>query len=185
MKALRTIVGLIVLACVAAGGWIVMFHSDWFKPHLSEEGEKEVVTDVPVRAAVVTRATLRHYVEGYGAIEPEPAMGGKPAAGAVISSPVAGLVAQVLCETGQKVASGAVLFQLDERLAKAQEEQWAAALESAKATLARVKATPRPEQVEVAQLLVEKARVAAELARANFERMQKLRRKTCRLPRRN
>ena len=174
MKPTQVIIGALLVILLIAGVWVVGFHSDWLKASPQEETEKPVDTDVPVKTAPIVRATLHRYVEGYGTVQPEPAFGGKPAASAAVAAPVAGLAAQVLCEPGQHVEQGAVLFQLDDRLAKAQEDQAAAGLESAKAALARIKATPRPEQLAVAELQVDKARAAADLAQKNFERQQQL-----------
>jgi RND family efflux transporter MFP subunit len=174
MKTMRNVIGLIVLMALIGGVWIVRFHSDWLKASAKEEEGEAVTTEVPVQTAKITRATLRRYIEGFGTVEPEPARGGHQAAGAAIAAPVAGIVAEVLCACGQHVAKGAVLVQLDERLAKATEEQAAAALESARAGLAKLKSTPRPEQLEVAQFGVEKARRAVEFSEKGYERQQKL-----------
>jgi RND family efflux transporter MFP subunit len=174
MKVTQIFVGSAVGLVLLAGIGVMTLRPGWLKPREQAEDERAVETDVPVRTAKVTRATLRRYVEGYGAVEPEPAMAGKPSAGAALASPLPGMVAAVLCEPGQVVAKDAVLIQLDDRLATAQEEQAIAALESAQATLAKVKSMPRPEQSDVARLTIQKAKGAADLAERNFERQRKL-----------
>lgn len=174
MKVTQIVVGSVVGLVLLGGIGVMTLRPDWLKPHEKAEEEKAVETDVPVKTAKVTRATLRRYVEGYGAVEPEPAMGGEPSAGAVIASPLAGMVADVKCEPGKVVVKDAVLIQLDDRLVAAQEEQAQAVLESAQATLAKIKSMPRPEQLEVAKLGVQKAKGAADLAERNFERQRKL-----------
>src|SRR5207253_10152427 len=63
---------------------------------------------------------------------------------------------------------------LDDRIAKANEEQAAAVLASAQASLAKLKATPRPEQLELAQLVVDKARSSVDFAAKNVERQKQL-----------
>ena len=174
MRGVQTVVGFAVLLAVLGGVWVVGLHPEWIKPHTAEEEEKAPDTDVPVKTATIVRATLRQYVEGYGAVEPEPAMAGKPSAATNIAAPAAGLLTDVLCEAGQRVEKGVALFQLDDRLAKAQEKQAQAALESAKAALAKLKATPRPEQLELAQMAVQKAKGAFDLAEKNCERQRNL-----------
>lgn len=174
MRGVQTVLGFAVLLAVLGGVWVMGLHPDWIRPHTAEEEEKAPETDVPVKTAVVARATLRQYVEGYGAVEGEPATEGKPAAVASVAAPVQGTIAQVLCATGQRVETGTPLFQLDDRLARAQEAQAQAALESAQASLAKLKATPRPEQLDVAQLAVQKARGVFELAEKNYQRQKNL-----------
>ncbi len=174
MKAIQTVIGSVVGMAVLGGVWVVTLHGEWLKPHAQTEEEKPAETDVAVRTAAISRATLRQYVEGYGAVEPEPGSGGKPSAGAAIAAPSPGMVAGVLCEIGQRVEKDAVLIQLDDRLARAQEEQALAMLESAKATLSKLKSMPRPEQLEIARLTVEKANISVGLTEKNYARQQKL-----------
>jgi len=81
-----------------------------------EEGA-EPPTIVPVQVAEIVRATLRGYVESWGSVSPRPASEGAPPANARVASPVSGIVAQVQCAEGQRVARGQVLFVLDSRVA--------------------------------------------------------------------
>jgi len=53
----------------------------------------------------------------FGTVEPEPASQGRPAAGARVASPVAGLVEAVTCAEGLRVKQGEILVRLDTRLA--------------------------------------------------------------------
>jgi len=174
MKTVRNLMGLLLLIVLVAGVWIVRFHPEWLKPSAQEEEDETVATEVPVQTARITRTTLRRYVDGFGTVDPEPARAGRQPASAAVASLVAGIVERVLCEPGQQVSKGTPLVQLDDRLAKAAEEQAAAALESAKATLAKLRSTPRPEQLELAQLAVEKARNSVEFAARGYERQRKL-----------
>jgi len=116
---------------------------------------------------------MHRYVDSFGMVEPSPAGAQRKAGTSDVSAPMAGVVAEVLCEVGQKVSKGTPLLQLDDRLARAAQQQ-AAALASAKASLARLKATPRPEQLEIARLAVEKARAAANFTQKNLERQKEL-----------
>ncbi|HUK32384.1 MAG TPA: efflux RND transporter periplasmic adaptor subunit [Vicinamibacterales bacterium] len=88
----------------------------------SEEGKAQP-TEVAVKVGKVSRATLHAYVTGFGAVEPEPATAGLPAASAKIGSPVAGLLAESHAIEGQRVEKGTVLFQLDSRVADVQVEK--------------------------------------------------------------
>lgn len=82
-------------------------------------GEEETfVTDVAVHVGTVSRATLHRYVTAYGYVEPEPAGGGRPPGGALLSPIVGGVLAEVNCVEGRRVTAGAVLFRLDSRMAE-------------------------------------------------------------------
>jgi len=175
MKELRFVLGLLVLAALGAGGWILVRHPEWVKGAAGDdEDAAEVMAEVPVKMGKVTRATLHRYVEGFGAVEAQPAQDGKPAASARVASPVAGILAEALCTQGQRVEKGAVLFQLDERSAKAEEEKAAAAVGSAKASLARLKSFPRPDQLKVGEMQVDRAKRAVEYSKKKTERLVKL-----------
>ena len=101
--------------------------------------EEEVVTDVGVHVGKIVRATLHRYVTAYGTVEPEPPGGGRPAAGAVISAPVGGILAEIACTEGRAVGQGALLFRLDTRLAEVAVAKAAKAVESAEQTYERQK----------------------------------------------
>jgi membrane fusion protein (multidrug efflux system) len=104
--------GLIVLAAAAAA--LLLFRV--FGPKGGED--EEIVTDVGVHVGQIVRATLHRYVTAYGTVEPEPPGGGKPAAGAMISAPVGGILTEIACTEGHAVERGALLFRLDTRLAE-------------------------------------------------------------------
>jgi membrane fusion protein (multidrug efflux system) len=127
--------GLIVLAVAAVAAVL-------FIKGLGPKGgaeEEEIVTDVGVHVGKIVRATLHRYVTAYGTVEPEPPGGGKSAAGAFISAPVAGILADIACTEGHAVAQGALLFRLDTRLAEVAVSKAAKALESAELTYERQK----------------------------------------------
>ena len=110
----KVITGLIILGVVAAAA-LVIFRAIGRKA--GEESE-EVVTDVAVHVGKIVRATLRRYVTAYGTVEPEPPGEGKMAAGAFISAPVGGILAEIRCSEGLPVERGMILFRLDTRLAE-------------------------------------------------------------------
>src|SRR5207249_3311818 len=61
-----------------------------------------------------------------------------------------------------------------ERSAKADEEKAAAALGSARASLAKLKSFPRPDQIKVAEMQVDRARRTVEYARKKSARLTQL-----------
>jgi multidrug efflux pump subunit AcrA (membrane-fusion protein) len=177
-------------------GWVFYFHNEavaaklpkwgWVQKSVAFLGEKKAAAEpddddpdntkneIPVHTAHVSVATLHRYVEGFGMVGPRPPRNGQPAGAANLASPVAGVVGQVLKQVGQQVKAGEAVIQLDDRLAKSAEEQAAAALEQAQASLAALKATPRADQLQIAQLGVEKAQSALQFAKQNYERQKTL-----------
>jgi membrane fusion protein (multidrug efflux system) len=132
--------GVALAASLVVGGWVVVFHGEWIRRAPAAEEDEKVETEVPVRTAKVTRERLRRFVDGYGTVAPEPAREGRPAAGAKLSAPVAGVLARVNCAEGDRVEKGALLFQLDVRAASAEEQKAKAAEASASAALSRLRA---------------------------------------------
>src|SRR5207248_5666863 len=139
-----------------------------------DEDPDNTKNEIPVHTAHVSVATLHRYIEGFGVIGPRPPRPGQMAGAANVASPIAGVVGQVLCQVGQKVHASEPVIQLDDRLAKSAEEQAGAALAQAQASLAALKATPRPDQLQIAQLTVEKSQSAADLAEKNYNRLKEL-----------
>jgi membrane fusion protein (multidrug efflux system) len=127
--------GLIVLAAAAAAAVLLI---KGFGPKGGAE-EEEIVTDVGVHVGKIVRATLHRYVTAYGTVEPEPPGDGKAAAGAIISAPVGGILAEIGCTEGRAVERGTLLFRLDTRLAEVAVAKAAKALESAELTYERQK----------------------------------------------
>jgi membrane fusion protein (multidrug efflux system) len=134
------IAGIGLSLLLLGGGWVVVFHGDWIRRAPAAEEDEKVETEVPVRTAKVTRTRLRRFVDGYGTVVPAPAHDGRPAAGAKLAAPVAGVLARVDCAEGDHVEKGAVLFQLDVRAASAEEQKAKAAEVSASASLTRLRA---------------------------------------------
>jgi membrane fusion protein (multidrug efflux system) len=175
MKVFRAILGLAIAAALAGGVWVLVFHLSWLRGDADDDEDAvEVMPQPNVKVGKITRATLRRYVEGYGTVEAQPGRPGVPAASARVASPVSGIVAEVNCSQGQRVERGAVLFQLDDRSARAEEEKAAAAVVSAQASLDKLKAFPRPEQIRVAEMQVDRSRVALEFAQRKNARIVQL-----------
>jgi membrane fusion protein (multidrug efflux system) len=110
----QVVTGLIILAVAAAAG-LVLIKGLGPKSAGEEEG---VITDVAVHVGKIVRTTLHRYVTAYGTVEPEPPGEGKEAAGAYLSAPVGGILAEIRCTEGRKIERGAILFRLDTRLAE-------------------------------------------------------------------
>jgi multidrug efflux pump subunit AcrA (membrane-fusion protein) len=139
-----------------------------------DEDPDNTKNEIPIHTARVAVATLHRYVEGIGVIAPRPPRDNQMPGGANLASPVAGVVAKVLCQVGQTVHANDPVIQLDDRLARSAEQQANAALEQAQASLAALKATPRPDQLQIAQLGVEKARTSLEFAQKSYDRQKLL-----------
>jgi membrane fusion protein (multidrug efflux system) len=140
MRRASVIAGVALAATLTGGAWVLIAHGDWLKRAPGTDEEEKVETEVPVRVARVVRAPLHRYVDGYGTVIAEPAHDGKPAAGARLASPVAGVLAQASCAEGDHVEKGALLFQLDARAATAEEQKAGASEASASAALVRLRA---------------------------------------------
>ncbi len=144
------------------------------KPSAPEDNAENIPTQVAVRAGKVVRTTLRRYVEGWGNVEPSPAHDGQAAASARVASPVAGVVTEVKCAEGERVEKGAVLFQLDARLAAAQLEKAKLAVEFAELTYERQKKLLQSEgtslkQFQEAEQQLRVARAALAEAQTQFD----------------
>ena len=143
-------------------------------PHLfahAEEGEP--ATEVAVEVGKVVKTTLHRYVMAYGTVEPEPATSGKPPASSRIASPVAGIVAQILCEEGKRVEKGATLFLLDTRVADVMVAKAEVAVEFAQKNFVRKQQMVNAENVsrklyDEAEQVLQAARV--DLAGARIQR---------------
>lgn len=74
-----------------------------------------------------------------------------------VSLPVPGLVSAVYVKAGDRVAKGQKLFSLDNRDVRAELALQESSLELAKAKLARLMSSPRPEEIPVAEARVKEA----------------------------
>ena len=85
---------------------------------------------------------------------------------------VAGTVTEVLVHAGQRVARGAALLRLDDRVARATSDQLDAQARAAQAQLDELRAQPRPESLLVAEAQFAAAEAAARAARDTFDKQQ-------------
>ena len=125
MKSGRWLKILIILACIIGCNAAALAE------------EQEFSTEVAVQTAKITKTTLHRYVLAYGMVEPEPAMGGKPAASSKIAAPMMGILTRIYCEEGQQVKKGGLLFELDTRSTDALIAKAEVAVEFAQKNFAR------------------------------------------------
>ena len=156
------VVALVVVVSVI-GGTIA-----WRAMHPSvAEGEPEAgPTVVSVHVATIVQTTLHGYVSAWGTVEPQQATSSQPPASARVSTPVAGIVSQVNCAEGQRVAKGAVLFRLDSRLADVAVEKAKQALQFAEQAFERQKKLGAGEATS--QRLFQEAEQAVAAARTDL-----------------
>lgn len=102
-----------------------------------EEAAADAEPVVSVTTAPVVRTTLHGYVTGWGRVEPESATASSPPASAAIAAPVAGFIAAIRCTEGERVRKGAILFQLDSRVADVAVQRAQEAVRYAESVVAR------------------------------------------------
>jgi len=116
------------------------------------------------RSALVERGTMLVAVSASGSIEPRARAG--------LTFEVPGRVAEVAVKVGDAVAAGDVLAQLDTDRLALQVEQSQAALASAEAQLAQLRAGARPEEVEAAEANLRAAQAQVSGAAANRDQLE-------------
>jgi len=158
-----------IVAAVVVVAAVLLILRPWVKGGGEEE---EIVTDVGVHVGPIVTATLHRYVAAYGTVEPEPPTAGRTAGGALVSAPVGGILARIDCAEGQAVASGALLFRLDTRLAEVAVVKAATVLETAELNYERQKkllAAEGTSQKAFEQAELERNTAQSELAAAKTE----------------
>ncbi len=105
------------------------------KPKGGEENQPE--PDMAVHVGKVSRMTLHSFVTAYGQVLPQPSGVSQAPADSEVASPLAGVVARIFCVEGQRVAKGALLFELDSRMAQVAVEKARKALVIAQANFDR------------------------------------------------
>jgi membrane fusion protein (multidrug efflux system) len=83
-----------------------------------DSSDESAPTVVTVQTAKLQRTTLQGYVDGYGAIEAQPAESGQAPAGARVAASVTGTIMTAHVAEGEHVNRGDLLFELDTRAAR-------------------------------------------------------------------
>jgi HlyD family secretion protein len=144
---LYVIVGAILIAVVIGA---IAWRS---RPAVQPEGE--------TRSAAVERGTLRVAVSASGSVEPQARVG--------LAFETPGRVVEVVVEVGDTVAAGDVLARVDSDPLALQVRQAQAALASAEAQLAQLRAGPRPEEVAAAEANLRAVQAQVSAAAANLD----------------
>ena len=110
-------------------------------------------------------------VAGAGMVEPNTEASGSGLI--AVGSQLTGTIARICVQIGQEVRAGEVLFELDDRLTRADLEVKEAAVEQAATQYQRLLALPRPEEVPPAEAQVLAAEANWLLARDGYERYRK------------
>jgi len=129
----RTILGIVVLVVLVAVAVVWRLGS-------GGGGEEQITPSVAVHVGRIERATLRRTVTAYGTVEAEPALGGRPAGGAIITPFTEGVVTGIEVVEGRPVREGDVLVRLDSRMAQAALERARARSEVAEEAFQRQEA---------------------------------------------
>lgn len=112
-----------------------------------------------------SRTPFKSTVAGAGVIEPK-------TENISIGSHLPGVVSEVFVEVNTEVNAGDKLFRLDDRQLRAELEVRRSMLDSAKASLEKLRNQPRPEELPITEARVEEARVALEDAKTQFARTE-------------
>jgi multidrug resistance efflux pump len=111
-------------------------------------------------------------VAGAGMVEPSTIASGTAAI--AVGSQLAGVITKVHVDIGQEVKQGDLLFELDQRQARADLKARAAAVSAAQANLRKLELQPRPEEVPVAEAVVHAAQANFKNQQDQWERAERL-----------
>jgi multidrug resistance efflux pump len=118
----------------------------------------------PVQPA---ESPFRNTVAGAGMVEPE-------TENISIGTSLPGIIVEVMVKVGQKVKPGDPLFRIDDREKRAELEVRKSMLADAKASLARLEAMPRPEEIPAAEARVKETKADWENWEQQWARGEKL-----------
>src|SRR3954465_14265850 len=110
---------------------------------------------------------FKNTVAGAGMVEPE-------TENISVGTPLPGIVVEVMVKVGQRVKKAEPLFRIDDRDRKAELEVRKTMLADAKASLARLEAMPRPEELPAAEAKVKEAQADWENWEQQWSRGEKL-----------
>lgn len=133
-------------------------------------GEAPAQSKTPLMTVAVSRVVKQDVAQGrsfVGTVVPNRV--------STVGSAVAGRVAELLVEAGDRVQKGDVLVRLENTQAELKVESAKAELELRKAALALLKNGSRPEEIEQARARYESSKVAYQFAVSRYRRLAPLR----------
>jgi len=164
----KWIIGIVIVIILVAVGGLFLNRQSGTKP--TEVGVTQTAAVEARRQSVSVAAAahrkMQERVSLHGVFSPWAQVNVVPK--------VPGRVAEVPVEVGQRVEAGDVLVRLETDELTLQLKQAEAALAGARATLAKVEAGARPEEIEQAEAALKQAQAGYENARLTYERAAKL-----------
>jgi len=121
---------------------------------------------IPVQTTRVKEGDMKSFLTVTGLVE--------PAETVKINAKVMGQVKEVLVSEGEEVQKGDTLIRLDDEQISLQVAQANATLDSAKASLDKVRAGARPQEIKQAEAAMQQAKINLDSAEESFQRMEKL-----------
>jgi multidrug efflux pump subunit AcrA (membrane-fusion protein) len=124
MKRTQIIIGGVIVLGFGLGIFALIKSPHATSASDDEGGPSEKIPSlVSVQTATLQRMTLHRYVTGYGMVEAAPATAERPAAGAQLAAPSAGIVVKVNVVEGQQVTNGGLVVDLSSDSAKQEMER--------------------------------------------------------------
>lgn len=121
---------------------------------------------VPVEVAKVKQGEIKSFLTVSGLVE--------PAKTVRVNAKIMGEVKEVLVKEGDQVEKGDLLLRLDDEQIRLQVAQAKAAFDSAQATLEKLKAGARPQEIKQAEAALQQAKISRDSAEENYLRIKKL-----------
>jgi len=121
---------------------------------------------IPVQITQVKQGDMKSFLTVTGLVE--------PAETVKVNAKVVGQVKEVLVSEGEEVQKGDILIRLDDEQISLQVAQANATLDSAKASLEKVRAGARPQEIKQAEAAMQQAKINLDSAEESFQRMEKL-----------
>jgi len=121
---------------------------------------------IPVQVARVERGEIKSFLTVSGLIEPKEIV-------RVFAKSI-GQAKEVLVQEGTRVEKDDILMRLDDEQIRLQVAQAKANLDVAEASLERIKAGARPQEINQAEAAVRQAKINLDSADENYQKMQKL-----------
>ena len=163
----KWIIGIVIVIILAAAGGLFFNRQSRLEPTgVCVTQTAAEVRRQSVSVAAAAQRKMQERVSLHGVFSPWAQVNVVPK--------VPGRVAEVPVEVGQQVAAGEVLVRLETEELTLQLKQAEAALAGARATLARIEAGARPEEIEQAEAALKQAQAGYENARLTYERAAKL-----------